>query len=204
MRLKFVLKYANTYDSTWDNVDVIKWSLIEILSACICGNLMPLRPIVDKILPSLRSVFSSYSKGSRKNSENSSNGVAKSKWYRVNKGDRKPKLISTLQITRMSLTPRWVSEEESATRMTSPLDKPLPALPEMAHKVHEHHVGEGYMHLVSNRATRGSLVCTMRSFDEESEAGRGGREVLSPPARGREECHSGSWSRALSMIFERR
>ncbi|CAN9175011.1 unnamed protein product [Alternaria alternata] len=204
VRLKFVLKYANTYDSTWDNVDVIKWSLIEILSACICGNLMPLRPIVDKILPSLRSVFSSYSKGSRKNSENSSDGVAKSKWYRVNKGDRKPKLISTLQITRMSLTPRWANEEESATWMTSPLDKPLPALPEMAHKVHEHHVEEGYMHLISNRATRGSFACTMRSSDDESEAGWGGREGLSAPARDREECHSGSWSRALSMIFERR
>ncbi|KAF2028703.1 hypothetical protein EK21DRAFT_69056, partial [Setomelanomma holmii] len=60
VRLKYVLKYANTYDSTWDNVDVIKWSLIEILSACICGNLLPLRPLVDKVILPVRSLFSRY------------------------------------------------------------------------------------------------------------------------------------------------
>ncbi|KAF1977568.1 hypothetical protein BU23DRAFT_578050 [Bimuria novae-zelandiae CBS 107.79] len=65
IRLKFVLKYANTYDATWDNVDVLKWSLIELLSACICGNLMPLRPLIGRPVPGIRSAFSWYSRRSR-------------------------------------------------------------------------------------------------------------------------------------------
>ncbi|KAF1355748.1 hypothetical protein EJ07DRAFT_32511, partial [Lizonia empirigonia] len=60
IRLKFVVKYSNSYDSTWDNVDVIKWSLIEILAACICGNLLSLRPLIEQVMPPFRSVYSWY------------------------------------------------------------------------------------------------------------------------------------------------
>ncbi|KAK1919229.1 hypothetical protein P3342_008953 [Pyrenophora teres f. teres] len=60
IRLKFILEFSNSYDSTWDNVDVVKWSVIEALAACICGNLMALRPLVDRIMPTIRSVVSPY------------------------------------------------------------------------------------------------------------------------------------------------
>ncbi|RAR08087.1 integral membrane protein [Stemphylium lycopersici] len=204
VRLKFVLKYANTYDSTWDNVDVIKWSLIEILSACICGNLIPLRPLFDKVLPSLRSLFNSSSKESRKTSEKSSDGVANPNWHRANNPVRKPNITSTLRLTRMSLNPQWVRDEEEAVETISPLDKPLPPVPEMAHKAHEHYVEERCFRSISNRCTRGSFTSTTRTSDDESEASWGNRKGLKLPARDREQCHSGSWSRALSMIFERR
>ncbi|KAF2627422.1 integral membrane protein, partial [Macroventuria anomochaeta] len=76
VRLKFVVKYSNSFDSTWDNADVIKWSLIEILSACICGNLLPLRPLIEQIMPPFRSIYSWYSdsRSSRKSSEKTSLG----------------------------------------------------------------------------------------------------------------------------------
>ncbi|KAH7411952.1 hypothetical protein DE146DRAFT_674366 [Phaeosphaeria sp. MPI-PUGE-AT-0046c] len=68
VRLKYVLKYSNSFDSTWDNADVLKWSLIEILAACFCGNLLALRPLIEQIIPPFRSIYgwSSGRRSSRK------------------------------------------------------------------------------------------------------------------------------------------
>ncbi|KAF2852732.1 integral membrane protein [Plenodomus tracheiphilus IPT5] len=107
VRLKFMLKYANTYDSTWDNVDVLKWSLIEILAACICGNLMPLRPLIQKLMPNVHSVFNKYSRGSRKSSARSSEPINITWLGRLTRSCRKPKLISTIHFTSMDLTSSW-------------------------------------------------------------------------------------------------
>ena len=64
-----MLQFANTYDSTWDNVDILKWSVIEVFLACICGNLMALRPLVSKAIPTIRSAISPHSRGVRQTYE---------------------------------------------------------------------------------------------------------------------------------------
>ncbi|KAH8199612.1 hypothetical protein TruAng_006205 [Truncatella angustata] len=51
IRLKYMVMFANTFDSTWDNVDVIIWSLIELLTAVFLGSLPPLRPWIVKLVP---------------------------------------------------------------------------------------------------------------------------------------------------------
>lgn len=51
IRLKYLAMFANTFDSTWDNVDVIIWSLIELLTAVFLGSLPPLRPWINKGVP---------------------------------------------------------------------------------------------------------------------------------------------------------
>ncbi|KAL7776393.1 hypothetical protein CFE70_006809 [Pyrenophora teres f. teres 0-1] len=75
IRLKFILEFSNSYDSTWDNVDVVKWSVIEALAACICGNLMALRPLVDRIMPTIRSVVSPYPWRLRQSCEKTPSGL---------------------------------------------------------------------------------------------------------------------------------
>ncbi|KAF9880846.1 integral membrane protein [Colletotrichum karsti] len=49
IRLKYMVSYANTYDATWDNVDVVIWSSIEINLTVMCGSLPALRPLFKKI-----------------------------------------------------------------------------------------------------------------------------------------------------------
>ncbi|KAM0818423.1 putative Extracellular membrane protein CFEM domain-containing protein [Seiridium cardinale] len=58
IRLKYLVMFANTFDSTWDNVDVIIWSLIELLTAVFLGSLPPLRPWVNKIVPKITVIWS--------------------------------------------------------------------------------------------------------------------------------------------------
>ncbi|CAG8956814.1 hypothetical protein HYFRA_00011203 [Hymenoscyphus fraxineus] len=53
VRLKFIITYGNTVDSTWDNVDVVLWSTIEIYAALICACFICLRPLAAKLLPVL-------------------------------------------------------------------------------------------------------------------------------------------------------
>ncbi|KAL0938567.1 CFEM domain containing integral membrane protein [Colletotrichum truncatum] len=50
IRIKYLVSYAEySFDPTWDNVDVVIWSLIEVNFAMICGSLPMLRPICSKI-----------------------------------------------------------------------------------------------------------------------------------------------------------
>ncbi|KAI1842862.1 hypothetical protein JX266_010880 [Neoarthrinium moseri] len=58
IRLKYLVMFANTFDATWDNVDVIVWSLIELLTAVFLGSLPPLRPWVNKIIPKVTGSWS--------------------------------------------------------------------------------------------------------------------------------------------------
>ncbi|KAK0386812.1 hypothetical protein NLU13_6648 [Sarocladium strictum] len=58
VRLKYIVTFANSLDSTWDNVDVANWSIIEVACAIICGSLPTLRPLFRKVpglLTSLKS-----------------------------------------------------------------------------------------------------------------------------------------------------
>nr|XP_036589603.1 uncharacterized protein CTRU02_00357 [Colletotrichum truncatum]KAF6801608.1 integral membrane protein [Colletotrichum truncatum] len=45
IRLKYMVSYANTYDATWDNVEIVLWSSIELNSAIVCGSLPALLPL---------------------------------------------------------------------------------------------------------------------------------------------------------------
>ncbi|KAK1981120.1 hypothetical protein LZ30DRAFT_658100 [Colletotrichum cereale] len=48
IRLKFLVSFANTFDATWDNVEIVIWSTLEINLAMICGSLPALRPLFSK------------------------------------------------------------------------------------------------------------------------------------------------------------
>ncbi|KAF6813865.1 integral membrane protein [Colletotrichum plurivorum] len=49
IRLKYLVSLAHTFDATWDNVDVVIWSSIEVNLAIMCGSLPALRPLFKKI-----------------------------------------------------------------------------------------------------------------------------------------------------------
>ncbi|KAL6705174.1 hypothetical protein ACN47E_007279 [Coniothyrium glycines] len=243
VRLKYVLKYANTYDATWDNVDVIKWSLIEILSACICGNLMPLRPLIDRLMPSVRSAFSWYSRGSRKSSDkdNSSAQIGQFSWLNpLRKRTPKPKLISTLNFTNVNLKSGWdwkksnQSEfgdwkQSNSSELASPTS-PLPAYHEKSFESYECQIDERSGRPVSevplgmikktSTTTHNTTQMTNSTIDSKSDGktmdssqramsdsegrtSRGSESGLVPPARNRENRHSGPWSRALNVLYRR-
>ncbi|KAF4775595.1 hypothetical protein HER10_EVM0012338 [Colletotrichum scovillei] len=45
VRLKYLVSFANTFDPTWDNTDIISWSSVEVNVAIVCGSLPLLRPV---------------------------------------------------------------------------------------------------------------------------------------------------------------
>ncbi|KAG9252570.1 uncharacterized protein F5Z01DRAFT_690857 [Emericellopsis atlantica] len=58
VRLKYIVTFADSLDATWDNVDPVNWSVIEVACAIICGSLPTLRPLFRKVpglLTSLKS-----------------------------------------------------------------------------------------------------------------------------------------------------
>lgn len=222
IRLKFVVKYSNSYDSTWDNVDVIKWSLIEILAACICGNLLPLRPLIEQVMPPFRSIYSWYSdrRSSRKSSEKTSIG-----FHGFNRDGRSgdsnnPRLISTLHFTHMSLsptpTPGWDwenSKDYEQETMVFPRT-PTPAYLEKGlGNVEEDYVQDvphgmirktstTFLRLAQTGSTPMSSQKTMT--DSVDRPSRDGSETdLMPPARDREHRISGPWSRAFAVLDRR-
>ncbi|KAI0470115.1 integral membrane protein [Xylariaceae sp. FL0804] len=71
VRLKFLVQFSTTLDSTFDNVDIIVWSMIELTCVIVCGSLPPLRPYLGKLLPSLATIrsFRSRAKSSKGHSE---------------------------------------------------------------------------------------------------------------------------------------
>lgn len=77
IRLKYMVSYANTYDATWDNVDIVLWSSIELNAAIICGSLPALRPLFKKIPGILTTVKTTLQSGYHRNSRDLS-GTANS------------------------------------------------------------------------------------------------------------------------------
>ncbi|KAF4432969.1 Satratoxin biosynthesis SC1 cluster protein 4 [Colletotrichum fructicola] len=49
VRLRWLVLFADSYDTTWDNVDFVTWSITEISVALMCGSLPALRPLFKKI-----------------------------------------------------------------------------------------------------------------------------------------------------------
>ncbi|RDW75393.1 hypothetical protein BP6252_06535 [Coleophoma cylindrospora] len=53
IRLKYIISYGTSADLTYDNVDVVTWSMLEAFMAIVCASLMCLRPLLVKLLPSI-------------------------------------------------------------------------------------------------------------------------------------------------------
>ncbi|KUJ09389.1 uncharacterized protein LY89DRAFT_788259 [Mollisia scopiformis] len=65
IRLKFMIGFGKSIDSTWTNVDVVIWSQIETYTAVICGCLMCIRPLFIKYIPSVFSTKASQPSSSQ-------------------------------------------------------------------------------------------------------------------------------------------
>ncbi|KAK1622158.1 hypothetical protein BDP81DRAFT_155037 [Colletotrichum phormii] len=48
IRLKYMITFAHSFDPTWDYVDVVDWSSLELNAAVMCGSLPALRPLFIK------------------------------------------------------------------------------------------------------------------------------------------------------------
>jgi hypothetical protein len=200
---------------------VIKWSLIEILAACICGNLLPLRPLIEQIMPPFRSVYSWYSgrRSSRKSSENTSLGIRSFGRFGRSGESRKPRL-STLHFTQMSLSPtptpgwNWKNSTNSdQNTMVSPRT-PMPAhLEKNIESVEEDFVQDvphGMIRKTSttvlrSQRTESAMTTSHKTMtDSADRMSRDGSEMgLVPPARERPQRISGPWSRAFAVLDRR-
>ncbi|EQL02812.1 CFEM domain-containing protein [Ophiocordyceps sinensis CO18] len=58
VRLKYIMQLGPTLDVTWDHVDIIQWTLIELLSAAVCSSILPCRHCPTRLLSHLRSCMS--------------------------------------------------------------------------------------------------------------------------------------------------
>ncbi|PSR82139.1 hypothetical protein BD289DRAFT_412328 [Coniella lustricola] len=50
IRLNYIVQFSNTYDTTYDDVNTVVWSMIEATCIIVCGSLPPLRPWVGNLL----------------------------------------------------------------------------------------------------------------------------------------------------------
>ncbi|OHF04569.1 integral membrane protein [Colletotrichum orchidophilum] len=51
VRLKSLVSFANSFDPTWDNADVVSWSGVEMNVAVVCGSLAALRALINYLIP---------------------------------------------------------------------------------------------------------------------------------------------------------
>lgn len=49
VRLKYLITFSSSFDTTWDNVDIVIWSIIEEFCAILCASLPALRPLLQKV-----------------------------------------------------------------------------------------------------------------------------------------------------------
>ncbi|KAF9879492.1 integral membrane protein [Colletotrichum karsti] len=49
VRLKFLIRFSTTFDVTWDNIDIVIWSLVEVFCAILCASLPALRPLMKSL-----------------------------------------------------------------------------------------------------------------------------------------------------------
>lgn len=229
IRLKYVLKYANTYDSTWDNVSLIKWSVIEILSACICCNLMPLRPLFERLLPTVRSIFSFRSRYSGKSSNQDSRSTHVSWGNPVRRPAPTPNLISTAHTMKADVYPGWDWKTGDESEMVTP-KTPAPAYYTKSFDPYGRDTEESILGLDSDKARgttgascstpentnhqtmsagdknqTGTLLDSTRhpTLEVEGRTSRSSGAGLISPDRTQEQRHSGSWSRVLSVMYRK-
>ncbi|TQN69557.1 Satratoxin biosynthesis SC1 cluster protein 4, partial [Colletotrichum shisoi] len=56
VRLKYLVTFVHSFDVTWDNVNLVVWSSIELNLAIVCGSLPALRSLFKKIPALLKTV----------------------------------------------------------------------------------------------------------------------------------------------------
>ncbi|KAH7304529.1 integral membrane protein, partial [Stachybotrys elegans] len=61
IRAQHLVKFSKTLDSTWDNVDVVIWSIIEIFTALLCGSLPVIWPLLRSFMGPINSWISNVS-----------------------------------------------------------------------------------------------------------------------------------------------
>ncbi|GKT42882.1 satratoxin biosynthesis SC1 cluster protein 4 [Colletotrichum spaethianum] len=47
--LKYLVMFSSTFDTTWDNVDIVIWSIVEEFCAILCASLPALRPLLQRV-----------------------------------------------------------------------------------------------------------------------------------------------------------
>ncbi|KAK6066485.1 CFEM domain-containing protein [Seiridium cupressi] len=57
IRLQYLVRLNWSYDLSWDETDVVVWSLIELLCIVVCGNLPALRPFVGALIPKISATW---------------------------------------------------------------------------------------------------------------------------------------------------
>ncbi|KAM0329411.1 hypothetical protein ACHAQA_004718 [Verticillium albo-atrum] len=61
VRLKYLVMFMGTLDTTWDNVDIVIWSIIESFCCILCASLLALPPLVLKLSKFVRHQWSQMS-----------------------------------------------------------------------------------------------------------------------------------------------
>lgn len=221
VRLKYVLKYSNSFDSTWDNVDVIKWSLIEILAACFCGNLLALRPLIEQIIPPFRSIYSRHSnrRSSRKTTHKTFLGLRSFGRF-GRSGDSGKPIIPTLHLTQMSLspsptpTPGWDwkdssnSDQVTIVSPRTPTPAHLEKTIEFVEQDYVQDVPHGSVRKIPtpfrSRHTESDMTASQKTMTDSIDrpSGDGSVRGLVPPARERPQRISGPWSRAFAVLYD--
>ncbi|OLN86889.1 hypothetical protein CCHL11_04537 [Colletotrichum chlorophyti] len=56
IRLKYMVSFAHTYDATWDNVEVVIWSTLEINLVMVCGSLPALKPLFSSVFKFIKPI----------------------------------------------------------------------------------------------------------------------------------------------------
>lgn len=63
IRLQYLVSFANSFDSTYQQVSTVIWSAVELNLAVICGSLPSLRPLFKKVPVLLSTAKSAARKG---------------------------------------------------------------------------------------------------------------------------------------------
>ncbi|KAJ6784856.1 hypothetical protein PWT90_10297 [Aphanocladium album] len=61
VRIKPLLKFSDTDDLTWDYVDVVVWTGIEVVAALVCGSLPPCRQLIMRFCSYVSSLVANSS-----------------------------------------------------------------------------------------------------------------------------------------------
>ncbi|KAG7054311.1 integral membrane protein [Colletotrichum scovillei] len=111
VRLKYLVMFSSTFDTTWDNVDIVIWSIIEEFCAILCASLPALRPLLQKV-PQL---FSS----NKTNTKDKSLGTVNSRRSMLNIGKDKfheipetPSMASELPPTPIDLADEMAAKAD--------------------------------------------------------------------------------------------
>ncbi|KAI6251406.1 hypothetical protein HI914_01031 [Erysiphe necator] len=71
VRLKYLSTFENSTDLTWENTDILVWSILEIEVTVICACLPTLRPLFVEIIPGVFRTAKNTSSSSRITNSNS-------------------------------------------------------------------------------------------------------------------------------------